>query len=386
MPKKKKAGGAKTKKKATRKQEQVNKIVVDKTFGMKNKNKSKKVQNYIAQVRSQAARKGGKSEAQVAAERRRKKEAQKQAEKEMMQMLGDTYIMDKKKAKKKKKEEAKKAAIEKEKKQKQLDEIDFGVPIVPLSDVFGVDSKVELKRIVGVLTKKDNLTGKNKDGTDYITARIDDGTTLAPMLLRLNGWSASSFEFKVDKVIDIRGAVAMVRAGRVEIELQKGVIGEVSTVSARLEEHVLKMKTDAEELRAQGGIPIEELIEQQRAALKVEDLVPVTKERFEEWKKKKLAKKQAEWEEQEKKAKGKGGKAAPLSGRALFHVNAALFKDDDAALDDREYEVVSDDDEEDGNQDANPAGNIGTDQVDGSLFLQEGDDDDLDDLDDLDDD
>ena len=99
-----------------------------------------------------------------------------------------------------------------------------------------------------------------------------------------------------------------------------------------------------------------------------------------------MAKKQAEWEEQEKKAKGKGGKAAPLSGRALFHVNAALFKDDDAALDDREYEVVSDDDEEDGNQDANPAGNIGTDQVDGSLFLQEGDDDDLDDLDDLDDD
>ena len=135
---------------------------------MKNKNKSKKVQNYIAQVRSQAQGRGGKSELR-SLRSGDEEEAQKQAEKEMMQMLGDTYIMDKKKAKKKKKEEAKKAAIEKEKKQKQLDEIDFGVPIA-LSDVFGVDSKVELKRIVGVLTKKDNLTGKNKDGTDYITA------------------------------------------------------------------------------------------------------------------------------------------------------------------------------------------------------------------------
>ena len=59
----------------------------------------------------------------------------------MLQMLGDSYIMDKKKAKKKKKDEAKKAALEKEKKQKKW-RIDFGVPIVPLNDMFAVDSKV----------------------------------------------------------------------------------------------------------------------------------------------------------------------------------------------------------------------------------------------------
>jgi len=383
MPKKKKGGGGGKSTKV--KKAQVDKIVVDKTFGMKNKNKSKKVQRYIAQVKGQVSGKrgGAQAEAAAAAERKRKKMAQKQAEKEMMMLLGDSYTMDKKKAKKKKKEEAKKAELEKQKKQKEMDEIDFALPIVPLSDVFAADSKVVVERIVGVLTKKDNLTQKNKDGTDYITARIDDGTTLNPMLLRLNGWNASNFEFKVNKVIDIRGAVAMVRSKRVEIELTKGSVGECSSVSGRLEEHVLEAKANAEELRAQGGVPIEDLIEQQRANLKVEDLIPVTKERFMEWKAKKKAKKEAEWEEQQSKAKTAKGKAAALSGRALFHVNKDLFKDDEGALDDNDYDVVSSDDEVD--EAAKKLDGVSIDKVDDSLFV-EGDDDDLDDLDDLDDD
>ena len=85
----------------------------------------------------------------------------------------------------------------------------------------------------------------------------------------------------------------------------------------------------------------------------------MTKER-EEWKKKKMEKKQAEWEEQKKKAKGKGGKAPALSGRALFHINADLFKDDDAAFDDREYDAVSDDDSDDDNNNKDAAAAIGS--------------------------
>ena len=47
----KKAGGGKEQKK-------VQKIVEDKTFGLKNKNKSKKVQNYVKNVEQQAANAG----------------------------------------------------------------------------------------------------------------------------------------------------------------------------------------------------------------------------------------------------------------------------------------------------------------------------------------
>lgn len=53
MPPKKQQNNAKTKK-----------VVEDKTFGMKNKNKSAKVQKYVQQVQQQAAA-GGKGKAAV---------------------------------------------------------------------------------------------------------------------------------------------------------------------------------------------------------------------------------------------------------------------------------------------------------------------------------
>ena len=62
MPKK---GGAANSKTA---QKKVQKIVEDKTFGMKNKNKSKKVQNFVAQVKKQTESKVNKGVCKDAAQ------------------------------------------------------------------------------------------------------------------------------------------------------------------------------------------------------------------------------------------------------------------------------------------------------------------------------
>ena len=84
MGKAKAAGSKPSAKTQAKKQD---KVIEDKTFGLKNKNKSKKVQQYIAQVSSSGGKKGRfQSEAEQAANRKLK-EAQKQAEKEMLALL-----------------------------------------------------------------------------------------------------------------------------------------------------------------------------------------------------------------------------------------------------------------------------------------------------------
>lgn len=80
-----KGGGSKPSAKTQIKKQE--KVIEDKTFGLKNKNKSKKVQQYIAQVSNSGGRKGqNQSEAELAA-KRKAKEAAKQAEKEMFALL-----------------------------------------------------------------------------------------------------------------------------------------------------------------------------------------------------------------------------------------------------------------------------------------------------------
>ena len=76
--------------------------------------------------------------------------------------------------------------------------------------------------------------------------------------------------------------------------------------------------------------------------MKSDGLTPVTKESFFAWKERRRAKKQADLEEEMKKAelekamgkKKQGGKNSILNGRALFQFNPDLFKDgDDGTVD-----------------------------------------------------
>ena len=91
---------------------------------------------------------------------------------------------------------------------------------------------------------------------------------------------------------------------------------------------------------------IEDIIEEQRAKLASEGKVgtPVTAESFAKWRAAKLAKRQADAEAKVKieLTKKKGGKGlSVLSGKELFNFNAALFVDDDAALDATEENALS---------------------------------------------
>ena len=99
---KKKDMGAKTRKKYEKK------LIEDKTFGLKNKNKSKKVQNYMKQVKNKVTGfSKGKSEQQLIQEKyelKKKKEEEKRQKKLFSKMFGGTTKDGKKKKKKKKKD------------------------------------------------------------------------------------------------------------------------------------------------------------------------------------------------------------------------------------------------------------------------------------------
>ena len=101
-------------------------------------------------------------------------------------------------------------------------------------------------------------------------------------------------------------------------------------------------------LEDEDGLTIEEQIEEERAKLPNEGLIPVTLASFAEWKRAKAERKQKELEEKMKEeAKKTGGKGTGiLSGRALFKFDPTLFQDDEAAADGTVYEERNEDEED----------------------------------------
>lgn len=342
MGKAKKAGGAKTKAKAAKSEKKVKKVVEDKTFGLKNKNKSKKVQKYIEQINSSARNGGGKQSRafheQQAARKKAEKEAKKQAELEMFKLLGDAYKPKNKnkskRTRKKEEEEQQKKKDDEEQRKKEQYEKDFSVPIISLIDVFQMDSRTVVERVCAVLEHKDNLVSKTSTGSDCLYVKISDGSTRNPFTLTVIDQNPTSFIYKVGDVLDIRSAVAMVRGEKVYLETEKDKT-TLTLTSESLKTHVLELKQNKEEIRAQGGIAIEQLIEEQRAKLDSSNLTPVNKERFFKWKEEKRKKQEIETLEKQKKAEKKSGKSVKnlniLTGRQLFVVDKSLFKDDENA-------------------------------------------------------
>lgn len=92
--------------------------------------------------------------------------------------------------------------------------------------------------------------------------------------------------------------------------------------------------------------PIEEIIEEERAALKSDGLTPVTAESFAAWKVRRDQKKQEDLEKRmaEEAKKNKKGKnvGGIMSGKALFTYNPDLFKDDENAVDENLYDEAAD--------------------------------------------
>lgn len=279
-----KKGGQEVSKKTENKMKA--KIVEDKTFGLKNKNKSTKVQNYVKSVTHQVM--AGNSKGGLAAQ-----------ESKSFQEKKD----------KKKKDEA--SAL--------------------LASLF--------KNAQNLANNKAPVASENQPINMYADPR--QGTVDMPETI-------ITCKFFLDAVEDEK----------------YGWRWECPNGSKCQYRHMLpegyvlltKKQRDAEKQRQKDNVEtrsIEEIIEEERAALKYDDLTPVTKESFFAWKARKAEKKQKELEEKMKaeeakatKNKGGKGKQSVMNGRALFTYNPDMFKDDENAVEEIVFEEDGDNQQE----------------------------------------
>uniref|UniRef100_A0A3Q3VZ92 Zinc finger CCCH domain-containing protein 15 n=1 Tax=Mola mola TaxID=94237 RepID=A0A3Q3VZ92_MOLML len=107
------------------------------------------------------------------------------------------------------------------------------------------------------------------------------------------------------------------------------------------------LKKDKKKEEKEEEISLEELIENERAALGP-DVTRITLESFLAWKKRKRQEKvdKAREEMEKKKADFKAGKSLAVSGREVFEFRPELVDDDDAEADDTQYANNKEDEEE----------------------------------------
>ncbi|RLN25920.1 hypothetical protein BBJ28_00018992 [Nothophytophthora sp. Chile5] len=372
MPPKKGGGGA-SKKSVEKKKE---KLVEDKTFGLKNKNKSKNVQKYIQEVTKQV--KGGNTRADRLQELERNKKKQAKADQESIKSLFAAAITQPKVGERSRKPPATRTAV--------------------------VFITVCLLLIVRAQVPP------GADPKSFLCAFFKAGVCT----------KGARCKFSHDLNVGKKAA---------KIDLYSDNRGEKEEGSTRLfcacclyryrhalpPGYVFKSRKDRELERSNKvvEISIEEIIEQQRAKLGPSGGTPVTAESLAKWKAEKLAKKKVEEEKRRKEeAKKSGGRGLstflcwirggllslvrigwslllicgrsvllvcfPVSGRALFSYDPTLFHDD-ADADDERYSVHSeeeyeDDDDDEVEEKPAPAVDAAAAVMDKSLYLQDVDD------------
>jgi hypothetical protein len=320
------------------------KIIEDKTFGLKNKNKSTKVNKYIQQVEAQVKNTGTKN-AKKAEDVERERREQRKLEEQQKAELAQIYK-----------------------------------PVVQQKVPFGVDPKTVLCAFfkVGQCTKGDkckfshdlNVERKSAKINVYADSRDEKDEQEADTM---DTWDQDKLEQVVTKKHGpgIRTTTDIVCKYFLEaIENRKyGWFWECpnggNTCKYR---HALPpgfilksaIKAAEREREEEDQISLEEFLETER--YKIAKITPVTAESFAKWK---TDRKRSKTREAEYRA---GKLAGMVSGRDLFVFNPDLFKDDEEAMD-VDYSKREEEDEGDNN---------GTCMVgDESLFLQE----DLEDLD-----
>eukprot|EP00441_Pelagodinium_beii_P031883 CAMPEP_0197624896 /NCGR_PEP_ID=MMETSP1338-20131121/4400_1 /TAXON_ID=43686 ORGANISM="Pelagodinium beii, Strain RCC1491" /NCGR_SAMPLE_ID=MMETSP1338 /ASSEMBLY_ACC=CAM_ASM_000754 /LENGTH=353 /DNA_ID=CAMNT_0043195149 /DNA_START=31 /DNA_END=1090 /DNA_ORIENTATION=+ len=294
------------------KQAQREKIAVDKTFGQKNKNKSKVVQKYIKSITSNAAGapKGGKEQADRDAKDQKQKELQKAA---LMNSLFNMATDKKGRAfdpvAKKKAKEAEEQAIAAGSKLKEE---------VKKEIVEGIANSIQMTNPKGVRMSE---LGGHPIIQALKTKHADVFKTLQILLfIKAND--------KIYWVDDPDNNNPMVRC---------------------LEDVEAEVAPDER--------PIEEIIEERRAALPPGG-TPVTLETFKAWKETREAERLAQVEtDRQKSAKKDGTKGlVGMSGRDLFTYDASLFVDDDGAVSADEYDEREEDPEDDEDDDGKTRG------------------------------
>jgi hypothetical protein len=286
-------GNAPSKKTEAKRQD---KVIEDKTFGLKNKNKSKVVQNYVKSVAAQVKQVDGKGgEAKRIADEFAQKAAQKKEE-EKKALLASLFKSVKKTQEAV--EEEKEADIADEK----YEEIDLYV-----------DQREQIWSSKGEDAALDEGLATwhaNKDKTDKICKFFLDSVEANKY-----GW----------RWLCPNGVTCIYRHA-----LPPGY----------------SLKRDIGTGEEKSDLLLEEQLENERH--QIQQGTPVTFERFIKWKEeKKIAREKEDEKKRLEEAKKTGGKGLNvLSGRALFSYDPTLFTDDAEALGDEEYEEEERDDEE----------------------------------------
>ena len=311
------------------------KIIEDKTFGLKNKNKSAKVGKYVQQIEKQVQSGGNAKAAKSAEELARLKREQKKAEEARAAEL---------------------AALVK--------------PVVQQQKVpFGVDPKTVMCAYfkAGQCSKGDKCKFSHDPNIDRKSAKINLYADAREEKEKdtMDSWDQNKLEEVVVKKHGpgIRTTTEIVCKYFLEaIENKKyGWFWECPNGGDSCKyRHALppgfvlksQMKKAAE-AEATDQITLEEFLETERHAIK--KITPVTAESFAAWKKARLAAAEAENKARalKRETEYKAGKLAGMvSGRDLFVYNPDLFKDDDEAMevDYTNREEPAEDNERDGIQ------------------------------------
>ncbi|KAF7374378.1 hypothetical protein MSAN_00321800 [Mycena sanguinolenta] len=285
------------------------KVKEDKTFGMKNKNKSAKVKQEVARIQAQAAV-TGKSRAALEKEKEQQLRAKEKLEEE-----------------KRKKEEA--ALI----RPVQTQKVPFGVdPKTVLCAFFKAGhcekgSKCKFSHDLNVDRKveKKNLYADSREEKLNDTMDTWDQEKLAQVVLSKAGNPRTTTDIVCKHFIQA-------------IETQKfGWFWECPNGDQCQYRHALppgfvlkSQRKAAEEAAKSNVISLEEFLEVERHKLGT-NLTPVTPESFAIWKKTRMDKKEAE-QEAIRKAKEQNraaGKSSGMSGKDLFEYNPEWFVDED---------------------------------------------------------
>ncbi|KAI0081006.1 hypothetical protein K474DRAFT_1657190 [Panus rudis PR-1116 ss-1] len=297
MPPKKQATGSSSK------------VKEDKTFGLKNKNKSAKVQKHIATIEKQQAT-AGKSRA--ALEKEKEKALREKAKQE---------------EEKRKKEEA--ALF----KPVQVQKIPFGVDPKTILCAFykagncekGNKCKFSHDLNVGRKVEKRNLYEDAREDKAKDTMDKWDEEKLRSVVLSKHGNPRTTTEIVCKYFIEA-------------IETEKfGWFWECPNGEKCQYRHALppgfklKSQRKAEQAAEKANtISLEEFLEVERHKLGP-NLTPVTKETFAKWKQTRMDKKLAEEDliKKTKETQAAAGKSSGMSGRDLFTYNPEWFQDDD---------------------------------------------------------